>query len=164
MAFDLFRTKTVTPRLERLRGLALFVDLTPAELVIVDSLLHERDYLQDEVIFDQGDDGQAIYFVLDGTVLIRRDPLGSHESGPVKLAELGPGDVFGDIALLDNAPRRAQAVAAAPCHLAVFFREDFMGLLDTHARIATKMSLQLARNMAQRLRNLTIGVNGHQHL
>ena len=164
MGFDLFRTKTVTPRLERLRGLALFVDLTPAELAIVDGLLHERDYLQDEVIFDQGEDGQAIYFVLEGTVLIRRHPLGSHETGMVRLAELHPGDVFGDIALLDDAPRRAQALAATTCHLAVFFREDFMGLLDTHARIASKISLQLARNMAQRLRDTTIGANGHQHL
>ena len=42
---NLFRPRKTTPRLERLRNLGLFVNLTPAELEIVDGLLHERDYL-----------------------------------------------------------------------------------------------------------------------
>ena len=65
----LFSPKPVSPRLERLRALSLFVNLTPRELQIVDGLLHERDYLKDEVIFDEGEEGQAIYIVLEGTVL-----------------------------------------------------------------------------------------------
>ncbi|MEI7771447.1 MAG: transketolase C-terminal domain-containing protein [Chloroflexales bacterium] len=52
-----------------MRNLSLFVNLTPAELQIVDGLLHERDYLAGEVIFDEGEEGQAIYIVASGDVL-----------------------------------------------------------------------------------------------
>jgi hypothetical protein len=69
---NLFRLKKTTPRLERLHTLSLFVNLTPAELQIVDGLLHERDYLEGEVIFDEGEEGQAIYIVASGEVLICR--------------------------------------------------------------------------------------------
>lgn len=160
MVLGLFRPKPVSPRLERLRSLFLFVDLTPAELAIVDGLLHERDYLADEVIFDEGEEGQAIYIVLDGRVAIRH----VEDGVPTLLAEMDGGAVFGDVALLDNAPRSAQARAMSNCQLAVFFREDFMGLLDTHARIASKISMQIARTLANRLRAARLAPQTHQHL
>lgn len=156
----LFSPKPVSPRLERLRALSLFVNLTPRDLQIVDGLLHERAYLKDEVIFDEGEEGQAIYIVLDGSVLICR------QGRPVdgRIAELGTGTFFGDLALLDNAPRVAQARAATACRLAVFFRADFLGLLETHALIASKISLQLARHIGIRLREATLGTRQDQHL
>jgi len=160
VVLGLFRPKPVSPRLERLHSLFLFVNLTPAELAIVDGLLHERSYCADEVIFDEGEDGQAIYIVLEGRVAIRRDNAGE----PTVLAEMEAGAVFGDVALLNNAPRLAQARAATPCRLAVFFREDFMVLLDTHARIASKISLQIARTLANRLRDVRIAPQTTQHL
>lgn len=150
-----------TPRLEKLRTLSLFVDLAPADLAIVDGLLHERDYLKDEVIFDEGDDGQAIYIVLDGEVLICRQ--GEPEEGA--LARLDAGTFFGDIALLENLPRTAQARAAANCRLAVLFRADFLGLVQTHGVIASRISLQLARSMGKRLRDAALGISSvHRHL
>lgn len=160
MVLGLFRPKPVSPRLERLHSLFLFRQLTPAELAIVDGLLHERSYLADEVIFDEGEEGQAIYIVLEGRVAIRRDIQGE----TAVLAEMEPGAVFGDVALLNNAPRLAQARAATPCRLVVFFRDDFMGLLDTHARIASKISLQIARTLANRLRDVRIAPQMSQHM
>ena len=68
----LFGSQKSSPRLERLHGLSLFVNLTPAELRIVDGLLHERSYLAGEVIFDEGEEGQAIYIIASGEVLISR--------------------------------------------------------------------------------------------
>lgn len=135
-------------RLQRLQTVSLFASLTPRELGIVNGLLHERSYLADEVIFDQGEEGQALYIVLAGRVSIRRANAG-HASA---IGEEQAGDFFGDLALLDDSPRFAQARALENCELAVFFRADFFGLLDTHALIASKISLQLARSMAQRLR------------
>jgi CRP/FNR family cyclic AMP-dependent transcriptional regulator len=134
--------------MERLRALSLFVNLTPGELKIVDGLLHERQFLNDEVIFDKGDEGQAIYIIIDGKVLIW--PQGKPVDG--QIIELGPGTFFGDLALLDDSVRSAQARAAANTTLAVFFRADFMSLLETHGLIATKISLQLARHIGRRLR------------
>lgn len=158
--FGLFKKKADTPRMERLRALSLFVNLTPGELKIVDGLLHERQFLKDEVIFDKGDEGQAIYIVIEGSVLIW--PQGRPVDG--QLIELGPGTFFGDLALLDDTVRSAQARAAVNTTLAVFFRADFMSLLESHGLIATKISLQLARHIGRRLREQhNIAVSG-QHL
>ena len=158
--FGLFRNKHNTPRLERLRALPLFVNLTPGELKIVDSLLHEREFLKDEVIFDKGDEGQALYIIIDGSVFIW--PQGRPVEG--RIIELGPGTVFGELALLDDSVRSAQARAAVNTTLAVFFRADFMGLLETHGLIASKIALQLARHMGRRLRETHNVADGVQHL
>ena len=151
--FGLFLSKKSTPRVERLRALSLFVDLTPREMKIVDGLLHERQFLQGEVIFDEGDEGQAIYIIIDGSVLIRR-----RGQGPI--IELGAGTFFGDLALLDDSVRSAQVRAATNTTVAVFFRADFMGLLETHGLIASKISLQLARHLGRRLREANAASRG----
>ena len=180
---NLFRPRKTTPRLERLRNLGLFVNLTPAELQIVDGLLHEREYLAGEVIFDEGEEGQAIYIVASGEVLICRQEQGAlgreaqldlneppafhprrRQGDTGRLAQLGPGTFFGELALLDNSPRSAQARAATACQLIVFFRDDFVGLLDTHARIASKISRELARHLGARMREMALAAGGHQHL
>jgi CRP/FNR family cyclic AMP-dependent transcriptional regulator len=158
--FGLFRSRKNTPRTERLRALSLFVNLTPGELKIVDGLLHERQFLKGEVIFDKGDEGQAIYIIIDGSVSIW--PQGKPVDGPI--IELGPGTFFGDLALLDDSVRSAQARAAMNTTLAVFFRADFMSLLETHGLIASKISLQLARHIGKRLREQHNVANAGQHL
>lgn len=144
----LLGSRKLSSRLARLAEISLFDQLTPAELGIVDGLLHHRDFLAGEVIFDEGEEGQAIYIVEAGEVSIDRPSLGEHG----RIATLTTGDFFGDMALLDNLPRAAQARAHTPVSLAVFFRADFMVLMDTHARIASKIALQMAREMGRRLR------------
>ena len=174
MILSLFRNSESSPRLECLRALSLFIDLSPGELKIVDGLFHERDFVKDEVIFDKGEEGQAIYIIIDGSVLIR-DPGQPEEDGKLltrrlgdsadgRIAVLGPGTFFGDLALLDNSPRGAQARAASNCKLAVFFRTDFMRLLKTHALIGSKISLQLARQIGLRLREKSRGGSVGKHL
>jgi CRP-like cAMP-binding protein len=153
----LFGKDEDSPRLKQLRALSLFSTLNPRELKTVDGLLHERSFLQGEVVFDQGEEGQALYIIESGRVLICRQ--GQPAAG--KIAELGPGRLFGELALLDNSPRAAQAVAAENCTLAVLFRADFLGLLETHAVIASKIALQLARHIGQRLRE-TVTAPGSQ--
>lgn len=146
----LFGEAKLSARLETLRTVTLFAQLKPRELRIVDGLLHERSYLAEEVVFDEGEDGQALYVVLSGEVLIVH-PEGEGE-GEGLVARLGHGEFFGDMALIDNWPRAAQARAAVPTVLGVLFRPDFQTLMSTHARIASLIALQLAREMGQRLR------------
>jgi len=153
----LFSRQEEFPRLKQLRALSLFSTLNPRELKTVNALLHQRSFIRDEVIFDQGEEGQALYIIESGLVLICRQ--GQPAAG--RIAELGPGHLFGELALLDSSPRVAQARAAENCTLAVLFRADFLGLLQTHALIASKISLQLARHIGQRLRE-TITAPGSQ--
>jgi len=149
LIFGFLKSPPLSPRLHRLKNSALFHSLTALELKIVDGLMHERRYLTDEIVFDEGEEGQALYLVTSGRVVISR----SHGSGFNVVAELGPGSVFGDLALLDDSPRNAQARAMENCELAVFFRADFLGLMETDAVIGYKISLNLARLIGQRLRD-----------
>lgn len=153
MIFGFLKSPAMSPRLHRLKNSALFSSLTPLELKIVDGLMHERRYLADEIVFDEGEEGQALYLVTSGRVLISR----ARDSAFEVVAELSPGSFFGDLALLDNSPRNAQARAIDNCELAVFFRADFMGLMDTDAVIGYKISLALARHIGQRLRDWMSG-------
>lgn len=153
-------THPLPPRLQRLLDLPLFSTLNRRELRIVDNLLHEREYVSGEVIFDEGEQGQAIYFVFTGNVLICRqgDPRNGH------INELGPGSFFGDLALLDDAPRAAQARAITDCTLGVFFRSDFQELLETDSRLSSKLTHQLARQLGERLRGMVTGQRGEHCL
>jgi CRP-like cAMP-binding protein len=87
--------------------------------------------------------------VIAGRVLICRQ--GEPETGAI--TEIESGVVFGELALLDNAPRAAQARAADDCVLASLARGDFESLLDTHIVIASKIALQLARQLGRQLRD-----------
>lgn len=152
----LFRNTREAQRLRIVRQLPLFATLSRRELRVVDSLLHERRYLKGEVIFDAGEQGQALYVVVAGRVLICRQ--GQPDTG--RIAELDAGVVFGELALLDNAPRAAQARAADDCVLASLSRADFESLLDTHAVAASKIALQLARQLGRQLREQNAAPEG----
>ncbi len=148
MKLSFFLKKPTSSRLARLRALSLLETLTPGELRNIDSLLHEREYLKDEILFDQGEEAQAVYIVLEGAVAISRKIDGVEQF----LTQYRPGEFFGELALVDRGPRAAQARAAADCRVAVLFREDFMDLLNTHAVAASKITLQMARHLASILR------------
>jgi CRP-like cAMP-binding protein len=153
LAFGFLKPHYLHARVQRLKALALFSTLTPRELKIVDSLLHIRQFLAGEIIFDEGEEGQALYIILSGAVSISR----MRDSVNETVAELSSGSFFGHLALLDNAPRSAQVRAKEACELAVFFRADFVALMETDATIGYKISLQLARNVAQILRGVMLG-------
>lgn len=149
----LFRHKPLPKRLSRLQALSLFATLDARELRLVEGLLHEREFLAGEVIFDAGEEGQAIYIIQEGQVKICRQ--GEPESGWI--AELGAGQFFGELALLDNAPRALQALADTPCRISVMFRADLLNLLETDARAASKIALQLARHLGRLVRGAAAG-------
>jgi CRP-like cAMP-binding protein len=152
----LFGKKNESPRLKQLRNLLIFETLNERELKTVNNLLHERNYLKNEIIFDAGEDAEALYIILSGKILI------CHQGEPIagKIGELEAGRLFGELALLDNAPRSTQTRASEDTKLAIFFRDDFLNLLDTHLKIASKISLQLARHIGKRLRETVTGTDG----
>lgn len=76
------------------------------------------------------------------------------------IAELGAGDFFGELALLDDSPRSAQALAGEATEAAVLFRGDFERLMQSHAPIASQIAMQLARHLGQRLRAMVAGAGG----
>jgi CRP-like cAMP-binding protein len=160
MAFNLQVFKKRDPRFEELQKLSLFEELTRRELAVVEGLLHRREFITGEVIFDEGEVGQAVYLLLEGEVLICRQ---AHPDDGF-LARLGAGEFFGELALLTDSVRTAQVRADTNCRLAVLSREDFAGLMDSHVRIAHKIGRQLLRHLGERLREVGVLVGAHRHL
>jgi len=139
------------PRLKLLKNVVLFKDLSIRDLAMVDSLMHERRYIADEVIFDEGEEGQGLFLVLSGRVKIILPA-----TAPSFALELGPGAFFGEVALLDHSLRTAQARAIEDTQIVVLFRAEFYSLLETHSAIASRISFQLARVLAARLRQSVV--------
>jgi len=149
------RGQSEQTRIGQIHRIGLFATLQPKELRVISALLHERRYLDGEVIFDEGEEGQALYIVLAGKVLICRQ--GEPETGHI--ADVAEGSMFGELALLDGSPRSAQARAAGDCRLAALSRADFTGLVETHAVIASKIAIQLARALGQKLREYFVAMD-----
>lgn len=153
--FEFLQRRPEHPRLAQIRQIGLFATLRPKELRVIDGLLYERRYLKGEIVFDEGEEGQALYVVLSGTVLICR----KSDAGVVPVAEIPTGSLFGELALLWGAPRSAQARAADDCVLAALSRSDFETLIENHAAIATKIAMQLARDLGQKLSARYLALN-----
>ncbi len=132
--------------IDLLARVPLFEDLRRRELAAVERILHRRHYSRGEMIFRQGERGMGMYIVQQGTVAITREPE-NHE-----LFELKDGDFFGEVALLDESPRSATAMAKTDCSVFGFFQPDLFDLISRDSRLGVKIVLRVARFAGQRLR------------
>lgn len=110
-----------------------------------------RRYEAGAVIFLEADEGADFFVVLDGEVEISKTyPAGGGGDGDATevLGVLGPGDFFGEMALLEEARRFAAARARTDVECLVFGRKDFEGILAGNARL----SMQMLRSLSRRLR------------
>ena len=128
-----------------LRDIPMFQDLNMRELERVEHILHKRSYSVDEIIFSQNSMGAGMYIIVEGMVNIISEP------GGEVLAELGDGEFFGELALIDESPRTATAVAKTPCSMLGFFQGDFFSLNERHPRLGIKIATRLSRIIGGRL-------------
>ena len=126
-----------------------FGSLTTRELKEVGAIVHKRQYRTGEPVFYQGDPGLGMYMIQEGEVSIA---LGSKDALEEELATLTEGDFFGEIALMDESPRTANAICKSDCTLIGFFRPDLFELIEKKPRLGTKIVIKLAEIIAQRLR------------
>lgn len=136
------------PYLQVLKAMPLFAKLTNQEFSILVQIVHERSYMPQEVVFEEGDEGLGMYVVLEGRVRIHQRTA----TGTRDLAVIESGMYFGELALLGGEPRSASATALEATRLLFLFRPEFLDILETHGRLGAKLSLQLAIHTAERLR------------
>jgi CRP-like cAMP-binding protein len=103
----------------------------------------------DAPIFREGERDERLYVVLEGRVDILRRSARTTPPAPVRL---GPGEFFGETALIDDAPRTASAVPAETTRLLSLSRPDFRALCERHPRIGIQMVMQISSVIAERLR------------
>ena len=129
-----------------LRAIPIFTDLSRRELASVERILHRREYQKDEVVFRQDDPGIGMYIVESGKIAIISDP------GAVELSVLSDGDFFGELPLLDSAPRSATAIARTHSRILGFFQPDLFSLIERDPRLGVKLVMHLAAIIGSRLR------------
>jgi CRP-like cAMP-binding protein len=142
--------ETRTPA-QTLATVPLFGGLDEAGLDSIARGLRARRFRRGETIFHLGDPGDALFIVASGIVKIT---LPSETGDEAILATLRPGDFFGELALLDGAPRSATAVALEPTETLVLPRDRFRELISAEPAIRDALLAALARE----LRRLTIHV------
>lgn len=129
-------------KLELIRSVPLFSGLTDHELERVASLADIVDLPKDRVIMTQGQLGWEMFVVVTGSARVDRDGQ--------SLGERGPGEVLGEIALLDGGPRTATVTLSQPSRLLVLARREFGELMDEFPEIR----LRILETVVHRLRGL----------
>jgi CRP/FNR family transcriptional regulator/CRP/FNR family cyclic AMP-dependent transcriptional regulator len=126
----------------------LFSRLTGQELEALALSLGKRTFGKGTIIFHKGSPGRSLYIIESGRVRIF---LLSSSGQEISVNVYGPGDVFGELALLDGLPRSAGAVVMEKTVVHTLYREDFLQLLDASPR----MAMSIIRDLVSRLRYTT---------
>lgn len=124
-----------------LGGIPLFHDLGEDDLDALTASVRTRRFRRGEVIFHQGDPGDALHIVLSGRIKISSP---SETGVEAILATLRPSEFFGALALLDGAPRSATATAVSASETLVLPREQFRQLVDDVPSIRDHVLAELA--------------------
>lgn len=124
---------------EFLSKVPLFQSCTAEEIRAIADIAQESDFEAGQLIITQGTPGQAFYMILSGRVEIIRDGR--------SLGAYGPGDFFGEMSLLDNAPRSATIRALDPTRCLMLSSWDFKTLIEKTPSIAVKLLEVLSRRL-----------------
>lgn len=133
---------------EQLKSIALFKNLGGNELQSIAALLQARKFKKNELIFHENAPGDGFYMINSGSVRISK-MVGDTEE---EVASMGKGDFFGEIALIDDYPRSAAAIANEECSLYFIARKDFHKLLAGDQELALKLLWAFLKAMGIRLR------------
>lgn len=123
-------------KMEHLAAVPLFEGVSKKELEKIAKAGDEIKMAAGTVIVDQGQTGREAFVILHGSVTVKRNNR--------KLAALGPGDVVGELSLLDHGPRTATAVCDTDCELLVIDQRHFKAVLEQVPTLASKLLASLA--------------------
>src|SRR5438093_10706764 len=132
---------TPVTALEWLRRVPLFARLDQRELTILAHVARERHYAAGQDIVRQGEGGIGVYLLVEGRVRMLRQ---TADGGERQLDEVGPGAIFGELAVLDEAPRVATVRAVDGCTCLVLPKWEFLAALRTNGELATALLQDLA--------------------
>jgi len=130
--------------IDTLRQVPLFESLDAKTAKELSELLATLDCKAETFLFHTGDAGDAMYLIEHGKVRICMQAIDGHE---VTLTELGRGDFFGEMVLLDGQRRSADAVVAEDARLALLSREHFLSFMRRNPDVALEMLTALANRL-----------------
>jgi CRP/FNR family transcriptional regulator, cyclic AMP receptor protein len=128
-----------------LRSVPLFASFSEEPLRMLTTVVTRRSVTRSTIIMAAGDPTDSLYIVLSGRLKVMMSDADGKE---VILTILGPGEFFGEMGLIDDAPRSASVVAIEPCELLAITRRDFKKCLAENI----EMSMAVMRGLVRRLR------------
>lgn len=126
-------------KVELIRHTPLFEHCSKKDLAQIAQIADELDLRAGKVLIREGDRGREFFVIVSGEVEVRRKGR--------KVATLGPGTFFGEMALLSQAPRSATVTALTPLDVLVIMDRAFVGLLDRMPEIWLKVARALAERV-----------------
>jgi CRP/FNR family transcriptional regulator, cyclic AMP receptor protein len=145
------RWKRSSPELDRiqfLKTVPFFNELSHRQLKTVSDIVFERNYETDELIFEEGQPGAVLFLILDGKVAVEM----CRKNHTTTLAILEKGAFFGEMALLNEAPRSANARSLERTYTLALHRNDLSQLIQRDPQTACQIYRALASMVGDRLR------------
>ena len=127
-----------------LNRINIFSDLSEDECANLKPLCKPRNYLKNSMIILEEEYGDLVFVVKTGTIKITRV---NDEGKEVILALLGPGEMFGELAILDGEARSANALAQENCELLAINKEDFLDILKNNFSVSYNVMYELAKRL-----------------
>ena len=127
----------------RLQDSKLFGHLSPPELLSLSRIAQERRFAAGQEIFKEGDKGDGLYVVRDGLVEISGQV---DERGRLVFGQVGPGDVFGEMAVIENKPRSACAMARKETAAYFLPRAEMLALMERSPGLALALLREISRH------------------
>ncbi len=133
---------------ERLKEIQLFKNLNDEELSIISRKIFIKTYKKDATLFVEGMPGEILYIVEEGGVDIYKKT----SKGEAKVANIGPGEIVGEMSLIDDEPRSASGRTNTDSKLIVITKKSFNEILESDPKIAAKICMSLLKIVSKRLR------------
>ena len=127
-----------------LETINIFSELSDKELSALQKVCKPRKYLKNSMIILEEEYGDLVFVVQSGTIKITRV---NDEGKEVILALLGPGEIFGELAILDGEARSANALAQENCQLWAINKEDFLDILKHNFTVSYNLMCELAKRL-----------------
>jgi CRP/FNR family cyclic AMP-dependent transcriptional regulator len=135
--------------IDLLQKISLFGNLTAAELGKIEKIVRKERYAKDAVLFSEDDPGNRCYVIIKGEVRISKFITNIGEEA---LAVLKAGDYFGEMALIDNFPRSAHAIANTDIEVLAIAKTDLDNVLIADRDLGYKLLWSFTRTLSKRLR------------
>ena len=146
------RSKELSLKINVLKGMPIFRYLSYRELVRLMNITQVRRYEEGEVIIEEGTDGEELFILLEGSAKLSK-------AGNF-ITDLSQGDHFGEMALVDSAPRSASITAGPDARLMIITRTDFYEIIRNESKLSVKLLWSFVQVLTDRLRKTTAQLSG----
>ena len=130
-----------------LKGIEIFSALGPSELAAIASVAKELNYAKDRIVIKQNDMGETLFLIIEGRVQVIMEQAEDKEE---LLNHIEVGGAFGEMALIDDAPRSATIRTVEPCRFLILHKQEFKEIAMEFPRV----TLQICSVLSRRIRDI----------